>query len=73
MLRYFLRQTLILAGHETTATALTWTLWTLARFPEVQAKLRRELREARSKATEEGQKEIESEEFAHVVYLFSAH
>jgi len=29
--------TFLLAGHETTALALTWTLWLLARHPDVQA------------------------------------
>jgi cytochrome P450 len=37
--------TLFLAGHETTALALTWTLYALARHPEVAARLRRELDE----------------------------
>ena len=35
--------TLFLAGHETTATALTWTWYLLSRHPEVDAKLREEL------------------------------
>ena len=35
--------TLFLAGHETTATALTWTWYLLARHPEVEAKLAEEL------------------------------
>ncbi|EGG00296.1 uncharacterized protein MELLADRAFT_93703 [Melampsora larici-populina 98AG31] len=39
--------TFLLAGHETTATALTWLLWTLAKHPDVQKRLRRELQEAR--------------------------
>ena len=34
--------TLLLAGHETTANALSWTLGLLATHPEVQAKLRDE-------------------------------
>lgn len=33
-------------GHETTSTALTWTLHYLTRYPEVQSKLRAELRDA---------------------------
>lgn len=36
--------TLFLAGHETTANALTWTWYLLARHPEVEAKLSEELR-----------------------------
>jgi cytochrome P450 len=35
--------TLFLAGHETTATALTWTWYLLSRHPEVEAKLTDEL------------------------------
>ncbi|KAH7099379.1 cytochrome P450 [Auriculariales sp. MPI-PUGE-AT-0066] len=31
------------AGHETTASGLTWTLWLLASHPDAQAKLRKEL------------------------------
>jgi cytochrome P450 len=31
--------TLLLAGHETTAIALTWTLWLLWRHPQVEATL----------------------------------
>jgi cytochrome P450 len=35
--------TLLVAGHETTATALTWTLIRLARHPELAAQVRAEL------------------------------
>jgi cytochrome P450 len=35
--------TLLLAGHETTASALTWTLYLLARHPGVQRRLRAEV------------------------------
>lgn len=35
--------TMLLAGHETTATALTWTFGLLAQHPEAEAKLRAEL------------------------------
>jgi cytochrome P450 len=37
--------TLLLAGHETTATALSWTLERLVRHPEVVARLRAERRQ----------------------------
>ncbi|KAE9408599.1 cytochrome P450 [Gymnopus androsaceus JB14] len=37
-------RTLLLAGHETSATTLTWVLLELARHPEVQSKLREEIR-----------------------------
>ena len=35
--------TLLLAGHETTASALTWTLWLLGRHPDAQQRLRAEV------------------------------
>ncbi len=37
--------TLLVAGHETTATALTWALYWIHKFPEVQARLVQELQE----------------------------
>jgi cytochrome P450 len=39
--------TLFLAGHETTAVALTWTFWLLARAPEAEAELHRAVHDAR--------------------------
>ncbi len=38
-------KSLILAGHETTSLALTWTLYLLSRHPEVEARLVAEVRE----------------------------
>jgi cytochrome P450 len=35
--------TLLVAGHETTATSLSWLFWRLAQNPEVQEKLRAEI------------------------------
>jgi len=37
--------TFLAAGHETTASALTWCTYLLARHPEVQARLREEIRD----------------------------
>ncbi|KUI60003.1 Cytochrome P450 4V2 [Cytospora mali] len=37
--------TFLAAGHETTASGMTWAIYMLCRYPEVQAKLRREVRE----------------------------
>ncbi|MDY6938955.1 MAG: cytochrome P450 [Cyanobacteriota bacterium] len=37
--------TLLLAGHETTATALAWALYWIHKLPEVRSKLRKELAE----------------------------
>ncbi len=38
--------TMLLAGHETTALVMTWTLWLLGRHPEAAEALRRELEAA---------------------------
>ena len=38
--------TFLAAGHETTATSLTWSMQLLCKHPEVQTRLRKELREA---------------------------
>ncbi|CAH7669604.1 cytochrome P450 monooxygenase, partial [Phakopsora pachyrhizi] len=38
--------TFLFAGHETSASALTWQLWMLAKHPKVQNKLREELFDA---------------------------
>ncbi|KAI1103980.1 cytochrome P450 [Jackrogersella minutella] len=37
--------TFLAAGHETTATAMTWAVYMLCKFPEVQTRLRAEIRE----------------------------
>ncbi|KAF3764976.1 cytochrome P450 [Cryphonectria parasitica EP155] len=37
--------TFLAAGHETTASSTTWAIYLLCRYPEVQARLRREVRE----------------------------
>lgn len=62
-------QTFLLAGHETTSTALTWTLHILANKPDVQEKLRKEVRDARAKAKGEGREELEHRELDSLPYL----
>ena len=38
--------TFLVAGHETTASAMTWTIYLLSKHPHVQATLRKEIRSA---------------------------
>lgn len=61
--------TFILAGHETTSTMLTWTLWTLARYPEIQTRLRKEIRAGRKVARAQGRDEMTSDELGGLEYL----
>lgn len=37
--------TFLAAGHETTASAMTWAVYLLSKYPEIQGRLRRETRE----------------------------
>jgi cytochrome P450 len=54
--------TILLAGHETTATALTWTWYLLARHPEVEANLHRELQQ------ELGGRSPDADDLSRLVY-----
>ena len=47
-------QSLTLAGHETTASTLSWLLYELSKHPEYQAKMREEIRAFRAKVTARG-------------------
>lgn len=54
--------TIFLAGHETTANALTWTWYLLSRHPEVEARLHAELDQVLRG------RRAEVEDMAHLVY-----
>jgi cytochrome P450 len=54
--------TLFLAGHETTANALTWTFYLLSQNPEKEAKFHRELDEVL------GDKTLAPEDYPHLKY-----
>ena len=42
------RRTILLAGHETTANALSWAFFELAQQPDIQSRLRAEIRSVRA-------------------------
>ncbi|TBU46080.1 cytochrome P450 [Dichomitus squalens] len=48
-------QSLTFAGHETTASTLSWMLWELAKHPEYQAKMREEIRATRAAVLARGE------------------
>lgn len=52
--------TLLFAGHETTATTLTWIMYELANHPEDQARVREEIRAKRLKIAANGQLDFTS-------------
>lgn len=59
--------TFLAAGHETTASAMTWAIYMLARYPSVQTKLREEIRAKLPGVDEDAQ--ITSLEIDHIPYL----
>ncbi|OCH96330.1 cytochrome P450 [Obba rivulosa] len=64
--------TLILAGHETTATSLDFMLWELAKRPECQAKIREEIAALRSKVLARGKIEYTLEDLDNLRYTTAA-
>ncbi|KAI1806612.1 cytochrome P450 [Daldinia bambusicola] len=59
--------TFLAAGHETTATAMTWGIYILAKNPDIQARLRAEVRE-RLPPIDSG-REVTSLDIDHMPYL----
>ena len=49
---------IIPAGHETSATALSWVFFELAMHPDVQRNLRNEIRATRAKVNARGDKQL---------------
>ncbi|KAL7789456.1 cytochrome P450 [Trichoderma ceciliae] len=60
--------TFLAAGHETTSTALIWAIYFLCRFPDMQSRLRSEIRE-RLPSTGEADATITSLDIDHMPYL----
>ncbi|KAJ8083028.1 hypothetical protein PM082_008891 [Marasmius tenuissimus] len=62
---------IFLAGHETTANSISWTLLELSRHPEIQEKLRNEIRKKERQLISEGrsQSEFTAEDFESLSYL----
>jgi cytochrome P450 len=60
--------TFLAAGHETTASALTWAVYMMCLYPEVQARLRAEIRERLPSPHGEGAS-VSSFDIDHMPYL----
>lgn len=61
--------TFMLAGHETTAVALSWTLLYLSKNKDMQDRLRKEVQEAKGLAKSEGRDELSAEELNSLPYM----
>jgi cytochrome P450 len=59
------------AGHETTANTLCWTLLELARHPEVQSRLRTEIRAAEREARSRGVSELSTTELDNMPFTLA--
>ena len=64
--------TLTIAGHETTAASLSFTLYELARHPEYQERMRQEIRAARAKVTARGGSEFTTEDLDSLTLSLNA-
>ncbi|KAG7095748.1 hypothetical protein E1B28_006458 [Marasmius oreades] len=62
-------QVLFIAGHETTANTLSWTLLELSRRPELQTKLRQEIHTKERELAREERTEFTAEDFESLPYL----
>lgn len=61
--------TILLAGHETSATTLCWVLLELARHPDVQARLRKEIRETEAAIHARGGSDFTASDLDSMPYL----
>ena len=64
--------TLTIAGHETTAASLSFTLYELARHPEYQERMRQEIRVARAKVMARGGSEFTTEDLDSLTLSLNA-
>jgi len=62
---------IILAGHETTANTLSWMLLELSRNPEIQTKLRYEIRTMEHTIRSRGDSEFKASDFDAMPYLLA--
>lgn len=61
--------TMMVAGHETTSTSLTWLISELAHHPKVQDELRKEINDARTRSLSKARIEFSQQDFENMPLL----
>ncbi|THH20553.1 hypothetical protein EW146_g851 [Bondarzewia mesenterica] len=64
--------TLMLAGHDSTATTLTWLLWELGKDTIYQDKIRDDIKAARSQATARGDEDLSMSDLEGMTHMQAA-
>lgn len=59
---------MILAGHETTAGSVAWTLYALAKHPEIQTRLREEIKQVQNRVQARGDIEFTAADYEEMPY-----
>jgi len=62
-------RTLLVAGHETTSTTISWMLLELARNPKVQSRLRDEIRKTEATVYARGDSQLKAQDLDSMPYL----
>jgi cytochrome P450 len=63
-----LHSTILFAGHETTSNTITWALLELAKQPEIQSRLRAEIRETEAAIHARGDADFTIADFDSMPY-----
>ncbi|TFK92813.1 PAH-inducible cytochrome P450 monooxygenase PC-PAH 1 [Polyporus arcularius HHB13444] len=64
--------TFLLAGHETTASSMSWLLWELSRHTEYQSKMREEIKAVRARVAARGDQDFSVSDLDSMTYCLAA-
>ncbi|KAF5365917.1 hypothetical protein D9758_006666 [Tetrapyrgos nigripes] len=62
-------RTIALAGHETTSNTLSWMMLEMARHPDMQTRLRQEIRQAERTLQKQGRVDFNAQDFETMPYM----
>jgi cytochrome P450 len=66
---FIVYSTILLAGHETAASALSWALYEISRNPKIQDRMRTEIHEMEAAARARGHTSIQAIEYESMPYI----